>query len=603
MKCKHCRKKISNYARECPYCHTLVEDNPKEFLNYKKTIEASLQREEIRQNRAGGLRRKISYGVLSCVLVVAILVGTMYEKRRMRWELSDDTIAYLTDKNLILENYTTEKKEKLQSYSLSNQVQGYNLFLHMSNYYFESEQKHCVYYPMVNEGVLEGSEESVSLYSRDMKEAYHKDEFIADEVTSAVMDRDGTLYYLTKDSEVVTVYEGEKKLEIEVPGIKSLLYQEATNQVFAVTIQTNWHSSLNGNLTSLEDRSYAICYFDWEKQEWNKAFNMSDMMFSLGNKETAYYIYGNVLFSYGLITHKTKELASNVQCFTVELEGDKERVYYCCYSLSEHSYYDFVKDGFAKEDEGKETAATIRRERVRDLLKQQPLYTMDSDLYCYEDGKSTKVADDMVNAMSVQFGMPSSANLSLVSRQKEIEATYELHQDASDTIESIQKYYKESTDQGNIYLDSLYDWEREEGAVVKSAVIYSEDNASYVLRNNKIIQRENEVRAIWAESLTRTNGGTTYYYDEKEEVLKRKASQLDKEETVAENVFAFQVLGNGAVIVMAAEEEGEEYSLYEVDKSGNRKLIAKRVWGLLGKDTCYIKSAYVLEQVDGLEFK
>ena len=73
--------------------------------------------------------------------------------------------------------------------------------------------------------------------------------------------------------------------------------------------------------------------------------------------------------------------------------------------------------------------------------------------------------------------------------------------------------------------------------------------------------------------------------------LKKKSEKSNKDETIDRNVVAYQLLDQNTLVVMSSEGE-KTYVLYKLDASGKKEYIAKDVWGLFGKDTCYVKDIY-----------
>lgn len=164
----------------------------------------------------------------------------------------------------------------------------------------------------------------------------------------------------------------------------------------------------------------------------------------------------------------------------------------------------------------------------------------------------------------------------------------------------MQRYYNsEYSEDDTTGIQWLFDYTKIGQVLLQYPVIYCEETYFGFLRDKKVVAYEEGDTSFSERFWERTKNQVTYYYEYEEDCLKREdLRQSNKEETVvAEDVFAYQLLEDGTLVVMTLEGGEEEYNLYKIDKSGKKTEIARNVRGLFGKDTCYIKDSYELDRL------
>ena len=272
-----------------------------------------------------------------------------------------------------------------------------------------------------------------------------------------------------------------------------------------------------------------------------------------------------------------------------------------------------VIDPYKKKDRedgkaGRETEKRNKREKCRKQLQEEKFSIMKSNLLCYQDGKSTEIEKGVDGPYSymdrsiagindlvgfrykvVQPYEDTNADVIMFRREVGLTKRFLMSEDGSATVDDVLESYTKSEDD-SFYMSFIhgvyYDWNRNSDNRVAQQVLKMVSEESQFLKDGKKYQVTEEQEPQIAKL-----GDATYYYDYEMGDLKKKSEKSNKDETIDRNVVAYQLLDQNTLVVMSSEGE-KTYVLYKLDASGKKEYIAKDVWGLFGKDTCYVKDIY-----------
>lgn len=607
MRCKQCRKRVSKFAKECPYCHMPFTAKKEDVEAYLKKINYILEKEERKsrspqENREQTQRRlgKRSYIVIVCAIAVAAVGARYYMQEYNKWNLSENTITYLSEDKLVTENLETGKKMNLNTFQLSEFYEGQKeeIYYNEKAVYREFPEQGRIYYAQVERIYSTDYVESFQLYKKETKSVNSKPELIDDSVLTLEYDALGNVYYVPLDQRKLVKYDGTKKQEVQVEDAIVLRYNANQNVLFVIS--NNWRKAVE---SGSEAEAYSLSVITLSDMSVHKISDYTDynILFSEDGEQIC-YLYKNVLYRYEVSTGTITEIAKNVTEFQFDQE-DTTKLYYIKYELEEKTYYDLVIDKYKEQDkaaEGMEDSNCSNRNLEREILKKEPLYLMRTALYCCNNGGNQRLKEGIGQLYPVRERLGSNESYLSVNEQTVLDSWFVMSEYGIDSKEDVEQFYMDSDQYGEdavgISFYSVYDSTKDEEKLCNAMVAFRYEE--YSLIEEKLVSSEERVnyyKQQREEASSQTAGEVTCYYDLDTETLSRRVNEEEEKEVVSD-VFSYLLYKDGTLLVMAGGEDSYGYDLYKISPSGEKKVIQKNVWGIFGENLCVVAEYSEVEQ-------
>ncbi|MDO5293806.1 MAG: hypothetical protein Q4F05_13800 [bacterium] len=454
MRCRRCRRKISQYAKECPYCKEQVSVDPLKIKQYMDQLQQPLDQTRGRKNSY--LKSLVCLVSLLFVLLLVSGSGTR------TW----DSLVYRKDDSLPV-NELDQKENGSEVKVL-----------------FNNENNETLYFAT---NIDKQPISSYQIYEQNTKDWKEAPKLVAEHVRLCTRDAKENLYYVTDEDAYLYKYDGKNTKRLLLPFISQLQYVNEDNRLLVIC-KTDHENGVQ------KDGSYERPL----EEEWmnsdrtvNSLYHVMPDTFTeqcivedLGEQykvsETyhcVYYLQNNRLFQCKTENEEAVIFKTNVSDFALMTVEETEALYYVQYQLTERRYYDYVKDPYqAADDQVEESVALSKKETKKEYeerqmrnelrleLLNQVAYTYKGTLHCYAKGKD-KAYKENVSGLSEA----KKDNTLSIYKSKEFSGDYVIPKEGGrEIVDQLAMYFSEPVKQQegeNYYTAALYDYNEQTNAI------------------------------------------------------------------------------------------------------------------------------------------
>ncbi|MDO5521467.1 MAG: RING finger protein [bacterium] len=617
MRCRQCRRKISKYAKECPYCKEKIKTDKNAVMRYMNMIQQMQEEKQKKKSR----RVQFILCTISLLLLVLMVSGSSYLKYKNRWEITGDTLLYIKNDSLIAKDLD-RKEEKVVTDELSGGCEQEIIMDAEVKVLFNNEKEQTLYFA---ENIKDEPLMSYSIYEQNTENWKEPPKKIAEHVRLCTRDTNEVLYYVTYDDAYLYKYNNGTTEQLLLPYISQLQYVKEYNRLVVICKKENedgvnkdgsykqrldetWQNSdttINSLYHVIVDTFESKCVV----KDLGAQYKVSDSF------KYVYYLQDNRLYECKAENEEVVTFKTNVNAFTLATIDKKEILYYIQYELKHKTYYEFVKDPYqAADDQVEETPvlrqketkeeAKLRKKRneLRQALLDERIYVYEGILHSYSEGKD-KVYKGNVNGM-VEVSKEEAPYL---YKTVEFSCDYAISKDGNtDIMTKLLNCFFEpdkTLDGKSWYEESLYDYNEETNAIPwpHNVLILYEENV-YQLKDEKLSKVK----------LGEKQSGTTYF-DLFNDPLKNQAMLLqdsvqkknektysvqfngtyelsveadgDPKKVLMTMVDGYKILSDGRIIVVAMDEKTNKKGLYCIDINETITIVDIDVVNLLGEGT------------------
>lgn len=619
VKCKQCNTEVTGFERTCPCCgfYLVTElENQQHAVSYyqnqiasqqaegasKEEILAGWEIEEDQEDYEKKLHKKWSkrnqwIGILLVSVLVVSLLGVRWYRNRLV-EFDEDTCFYIKEDSLHM--IRPEDNKTIAMGEGNGEWMGYVLYEERR---YTSDRKKMVYSIMSQSSA---SPAGHLYYLENRKNA--KPILIAEEVLTYGITANDTVIYTTTEG---IVYQYDFK---ETSVIENEVDVSIVSSTGEYVMYTNYDQN-SLRVMDLEGREKFSISYD-SLYQFNDDF--SKMVYSL--KGELYYIE----FANG--ERKEEWIASNVRNAVMKIEAEGPIIYYTVGEEEDGlSYYSYVEDTHLEydqrmnepepsqnsadyEERRKEYEAKVKRDEIREFLKEQMLGITPKQLYGYQNGEHKLISNSIENFYT--YGMNQGESLPLTYLERISESgvprfPFDEDTDKDLLIQQIEAAYfnEQRMYQQKMIITGLEQPVSTEMSfrydLVRKEVYWSErnQNGSYQVKRCSYDSDSTEIEVcaeLHQEIMIDTIvGGNIFFHylegDDTEYMITQQGILTVSEEC---NLVSAKIVEDGTIYYLVTEDM--VHNLYRMEEDGDISMVAKDVGGYqpISKEEVYVIQDY-----------
>ncbi|MDO5521469.1 MAG: hypothetical protein Q4G58_13340 [bacterium] len=592
MKCKHCKKKISEFARECPYCKQPVNVD-------SNAVEAYLNNVQSKSIETGAKKKRISIAmnkkikIATAALVgIAVISGVIVHRIQDRVVITQDTIFYQKGNEVIGKNLKTNEEHIVGKYEYELSDYYYQSALESELVHNVADQKRLFY---VNDVSYTEEGVSYSIYIKNTDRWSKKSKKIAEKVSMHTWDNEGNLYYTMCNDTKLYKYDGDKVTSAEVGRVFCLKYAKELKSLY-VEIVNGMEEQM---LSTVEDSATIkiIGVINPDTLQFEDQVQLSTWQTQVSSDYTRLYVLeNNVLYERDLKEKTEKTLQQAVEDFRLTYDESGEIIYYIQYKLEKKIAYDFYKDpyavqdaafaknkGLSKSETENERIMRSNRDDYRKMLKNMPVCLYTGSLYSYRSGEKVLISSD-VSIFSYESYETNRTTPSVFKNNMFEWKDFVIQQDVYDVnqkrIESFDYSEGSGDEEEKILCSYLYDFESKTADQCETIISYQE--IPYAIQGKELVKVDEATNAVYSDSV-RNYGEFTYYVEKGDSNTLFRKDKQGKTKEVMSDVAAYQILEDGTLIVLNGYPEDRKKMCFVVYQDGHQSEITDEAERILSE--------------------
>ncbi|MDO5293805.1 MAG: hypothetical protein Q4F05_13795 [bacterium] len=600
MRCRKCKKKISEYAKECPYCNTLVKKDETAVNSYIALVENQAKGKEngAKEKERIRIRKSIWFAIISGIFLFFLIAGIL-RYYRYQWKITEDTVFYEKDNKLIAKNIITNETKEVANLNFDQQA--YRGITHLQESFVSYKEKsHELYF--VNDIENKLNRDIYSVYKQDTNDWSTNAKCVDQNIVLHTWSEDGSLFYMKVAQDTLYKYNGHKIEQIAIKNIDTITYVAALHCILVTQ-----------NNSDVEDE------YSFEDSYPTEGKVVGRNKFYLVNVETLdiedlgvmpegeyaftsdyrhlYMLKENQIFDYDLEEKTSSLFMNNVYDFELVTNKGKDRLYYITYTLQKRTLYSCYKDPYSEKDKQVEKSNALKkkesseekrlrqnREQFREELRTQTIGEYSGSLYYFEDGKSEKVADGIGGFEATE---QSETDKVIVYKTGKIEWTgyvieKDVYSDAQRSLASLSEmeYEQDSSNQFTYVQLAEYTELGKEPTLYECVKGKATDD--YLVEDGQIEKYE-EIKEKYyfvPDSYQKKKDAEYQVVVKSDKTGNLYGNVSGKQQAcLLTNIIEYYTKEDGHAIVIQ-EGESSEWTMYRIDVAGNKQVIDENVDGI-----------------------